>query len=114
MYCKNDTFNIKLFVDYNNELFNKNMKLCKYFGYPDEAAKLGTFEFDEPITRFKANRRKQYWYETKSGKVTVKAAGCEKEQFENIDANIVFSEDWVPPVGKRRIVTWTKGKYWDK
>ena len=114
VYCKNDTFNIKLFVDYNNELFNKNMKLCKYFGYPDEAAKLGTFEFDEPINRFKANKRKQYWYETKSGKVTVKAAGCEKEQFENIDANIVFSEDWVPPVGKRHIVTWTKGKYWDK
>lgn len=112
VYCKNDTFNIKLFIDYNNNLYKQNQKLCSYFGYPDEVAELGTFEFDEPIKRFKSYKRKQYWYETKSGEVTVKAAGCDKAQFENIDANTVFSEDWVPDFkdGKHTTI-WSKGKY---
>lgn len=111
VYCKKDSFNIHLFDEYNSKLIDKNLKLCKYFGYPNEAAKLGTFEFDEPILRFKANKRKQYWYETKSGEVIVKAAGCDKKQFENIDTNTVFSEGWEPPAGKRHIVTWAEGMY---
>jgi hypothetical protein len=112
VYCKNDTFNIKLFIDYNNDLYNKNKKLCAYFGYPDEVAELGTFEFDEPIVRFKSYKRKQYWYETKSGEVIIKAAGCDKAQFENIDANTVFSEDWVPDFKEGKHTTiWSKGKY---
>lgn len=114
IYCKNDSFNIKLFDDYNSKLIDKNIELCKYFDYPFEAAKLGTFEFDEPISRFKANKRKQYWYETVSGEVIIKAAGCEKEQFENIDADTIFSEDWIPPRGDVHIITWSEGKYFDK
>lgn len=112
VYCKNDTFNIQLFIDYNNNLYKQNKKLCTYFGYPDEAAELGTFEFDDPIVRFKSYKRKQYWYETKSGKVTVKAAGCNKEQFEDISADTVFKEGWVPDFRDGRHTTiWSKGKY---
>ena len=114
IYCKNDSFNTKLFDEYNSKLINNNIELCKYFGYPAEAAKLGTFESDEQISRFKANKRKQYWYETVSGEVIIKAAGCEKEQFENIDADTIFSEDWIPPRGDRHIITWSEGKYFDK
>lgn len=112
VYCKNDTFNHKLFTEYNNNIINENMKLCKYFGYPDEVANLGTFESDETIIRFKANKRKQYWYETKSGKVIVKAAGCNKKQFDNINADTVFSEGWAPQFKDGRHITiWSKGKY---
>lgn len=112
VYCKKDSFNIKLFSDYNHNLVNKNLKMCEYFGYPSEAAKLGTFEYDESISRFKANKRKQYWYETISGKVIVKAAGCDKQQFENISADTVFSEDWAPDFKDSKHTTiWSKGKY---
>ena len=113
VYCKKDSFNIKLFSDYNHNLLNKNLKMCEYFGYPSEVAKLGTFEYDESIIRFKANKRKQYWYETLSGKVIVKAAGCDKKQFKDISADTVFSEGWAPQFKDgRHITTWAKDKYW--
>lgn len=113
VYCKNDTFNTKLFNEYNNDVLARNIELCEVFGYPTEAAKLGTFDAPELITRLIANKRKQYWYETTTGSVVVKAAGCDKKQFDNIDPETIFTGNWIPPVGERHYVTWTEGKYFD-
>ena len=114
IYCSNDSYNIKLFDDYNKIVYNQNLELCKQFEYSVEVAKLGTFDEPERIDKFIANKRKQYWYLTADGEIIVKAAGCDKSQFTDLDPDTIFSGSWIPPVGDRHYITYTKGKYFDR
>lgn len=114
IYCSHDSYNFKLFDDYNKRVYTQNLELCNKFGYSPEVAKLGTFDEPEIIDKFIANKRKQYWYMTTDGKITVKAAGCDKSQFTDLNPDTVFSGAWIPPIGERHYITYTKGKYFDR
>ena len=56
---------------------------------------MGSFIIEDEIVRFRAIGNKQYAYKTKSGKVVVKAAGCEKQ--DHYDDSVFELE--VMPIG---------------
>lgn len=103
VYCFDDSANRRLREEFNQKIMSQNYALCEKFGYDkignvDLICQLGTFKVDSECKRFRAWGYKTYAYETKSGKVKVKAAGCNKKDAET-DAKVVFSEDFKPRKG---------------
>ena len=114
VYCSDDTANRILVEQFNNKILAENYKLCEQLGYMDYdldiLCKLGTFETDCECVRFRAWGYKTYAYETKSGKVVVKAAGCSKRDAET-NADVVFSPDFKPSKGTVTHIDYDKDYY---
>ena len=114
VYCSDDTANRILLRQFNQKVMSENYRLCEKLGYTDYdldiLCKLGTFELDCVCTRFRAWGYKTYAYETKSGKVVVKASGCSKKDAET-NADIVFSPEFKPKKGTVTHIDYDKDYY---
>ena len=96
IFCKDLPSNRKKIENYNKKARAHIKKLCDDYGYDYNVIKdLGSFIIEDEIVRFRAIGNKQYAYKTKSGKVVVKAAGCEKQ--DHYDDSVFELE--VMPIG---------------
>ena len=99
IYCAYNKHNLELLEETNNKIRVMTKEFCERFGYDYEKLKdLGTFKIEHIITKFKANKPKQYMFVDDQGKMYVKAAGCNKNSIPMNDK--LFDEDKIQ-VGKR-------------
>ena len=115
IYCDDDSNNRKLVEQFNNKIMSENYALCEQLGYTDydmdKLCKLGTFDLDVEIERFRVWGNKTYAYKTKSGKYVVKAAGCNKTELPADDS--IFDESYKPSVGTRKYTGYDENGYYE-
>lgn len=102
IYCNDDSRNLEVIEEYNQQTREDNARLIKELGYDqmlgDDARyllELGTFSLEARIKQFRAWGVKMYAYETEEGEVIQKASGCDKERLPK-DAETVFSPNYKP------------------
>lgn len=87
IYCLDTPNNRQLINEINASIMEETKAFCDKFGYDfDNLKKLGTFQIEAEIIKFRAFRHNQYTYITKDGKQVLKAGGKNKE-------NIMISEN---------------------
>ena len=125
IYCADDSYNRKLFDEYNNNLVSHNYEIATMFNYEqygdiDTICHLGLFDVDAEIARFRAWGYKTYAYETQPtkdengeivpGELVVKASGV-SQKYCSTDADIVFSKDYKPKPGAMTRISYGKDWY---
>lgn len=116
IYCDDDSANRQIVEQFNNKIMTENYKLCEQLGYTDydmdKLCKLGTFDLDSEIERFRVWGNKTYAYKTKSGKYVIKAAGCNKAELP-ADDSIFDNENYKPSVGTRKYTGYDEQGYYE-
>lgn len=127
IYCDDDSANRKLVEQFNNKIMAENYALCEQLGYMDydmdKICKLGTFDLDAEIERFRVWGNKTYAYKTrpvldKNGEVIedseyiIKAAGCNKAELP-ADDSIFNDENYKPSVGTRKYTGYDEHGYYE-
>lgn len=112
IYCDDTIDNDDNINSFNKKIYNQNLKLCDKFGYNNEIAILGTFEFEHDIKYFRVWGNKTYGFITTDDKVIIKAAGCNKEEL-NIDPETLMQKDFKPKVGTRLFKTYDENSYYE-
>ena len=94
----------------------ENYRLCEKLGYMEydleKICKLGTFDFDAEIERFRVWGNKTYAYKTVGGKYVIKAAGCNKAELP-ADDSIFDDDDYKPSVGTRIYTSYDENGYYE-
>lgn len=103
IYCFDNDYNRQLINDYNIQTLNHIKEFCKKFKYKFEDLKtLGQFDLEYEITKFRSFAQKEYCFITSHNEYVVKAAGCEKREWNKKDAEKLFKDStYQIPVGKR-------------
>lgn len=115
IYCDKDSANIEIINAFNTQVMNNNFKLCEQLGYVDhidDICKLGTFDFESDIERFRVWGNKTYAYKTVDGDYIVKAAGCNKEELP-ADDSIFDDPEYKPKVGTRTYSEYDETGYYE-
>lgn len=116
IYCDDDSANRKLVEQFNAKIMTENYRLCEQLGYMDydleKICKLGTFDFDAEIERFRVWGNKTYAYKTVDGKYVIKAAGCNKAELP-ADDSIFDDENYKPSVGTRVYTSYDEHGYYE-
>jgi hypothetical protein len=101
IFCYDTPENRKKIAEYNKQAQLTVKAFCDRNGYDYEVLKkLGSFEIENEIVRFKAIAIGHYAYKTKDGRVVVKASGCNKD---TIPANDSVFDLPSLPVGVRQL-----------
>lgn len=125
IYCDDDSANMKIINKFNNSIFENNKSLCEQLGYTenvDQICKLGTFDIESKIEKFRVWGNKTYAYKTlpelnekgeviKNSKYVIKAAGCNKAELPLDDA--IFENDYKPQVGSRKYASYDENGYYE-
>lgn len=99
IFCFDTPKNRAIIAQYNKDISDRLKAICDTLGYDfNKMSKLGTFEEECRIVRFKALKQKQYMFTDDKGQITVKASGCNRKNVENNDD--VYSLDRIP-VGEK-------------
>ena len=127
IYCDDDSANRKLVEQFNSKIMAENYALCEQLGYMDydmdKICRLGTFDLDAEIERFRVWGNKTYAYKTVSvldenGEVVedseyiIKAAGCNKAELP-ADDSIFDDENYKPSVGTRKYTGYDEHGYYE-
>ena len=127
IYCDDDSANRKLVEQFNAKIMTENYQLCEQLGYMEydleKICKLGTFDLDAEIERFRVWGNKTYAYKTvpvldENGKIVkaseyiVKAAGCNKTEL-SADDSIFDDDDYKPSVGTRKYTSYDEHGYYE-
>lgn len=116
IYCDDDSANRKIVEQFNQKIMAENYALCEQLGYMDydldKLCKLGTFDLDAEIERFRVWGNKTYAYKTTSGKYVIKAAGCNKSELP-ADESIFDDESYKPSVGTRKYSGYDEHGYYE-
>lgn len=116
IYCDDDSANRKLVEQFNAKIMSENYALCEQLGYMDydldKLCKLGTFDLDAEIERFRVWGNKTYAYKTTSGKYVIKASGCNKSELP-ADDSIFDDESYKPSVGTRKYSGYDENGYYE-
>ena len=113
IFCKDLPANRKKIENHNKKARAHIKKLCDDYGYDYDVIKnLGSFIIEDEIVRFRAIGNKQYAYKTKSGKVVVKAAGCEKQDhYDDSVFELVVMPIGIKELDYQRVDTATGSSY---
>lgn len=114
VYCDDDSSNMKIINEFNNSIFENNKTLCEKLGYTeniDRLCKLGTFDIESKITKFRVWGNKTYAYKTIEGKYVIKAAGCNKAELPLDD--VIFEDNYKPQVGSRKYTSYDEHGYYE-
>lgn len=116
IYCDDDSANRKIIEQFNNKIMSENYALCEQLGYMEydleKICKLGTFDLDAEIERFRVWGNKTYAYKTVDGKYVIKAAGCNKAELP-ADDSIFDDENYKPSVGTRKYTGYDENGYYE-
>lgn len=116
IYCDDDSANRKIVDQFNSKIMAENYALCEELGYTDydmdKICKLGTFDLDAEIERFRVWGNKTYAYKTTNGKYVIKAAGCNKAELP-ADDSIFDDENYKPSVGTRKYTGYDEHGYYE-
>lgn len=99
IFCFDTPKNRAIIEEYNKDISDRLKAICEKLGYDfDKMSKLGTFEEECKISKFRAIKQKQYMFTDETGSITVKASGCNRK---NIEANDdIYLVDRIP-VGEK-------------
>lgn len=114
IYCDDDSANMKIINKFNNNIFESNKTLCEQLGYTtniDQLCKLGTFDVESKIAKFRVWGNKTYAYKTVEGKYVIKAAGCNKAELPLNDS--IFEDGYKPQVGSRKYTSYDEHGYYE-
>lgn len=115
IYCDDDSANRRIIDQFNNNIMSSNYALCEQLGYMDydldKICKLGTFDLESTIEKFRVWGNKTYAYKTIEGKYIIKAAGCNKAELPLDDS--IFENDYKPQVGSRKYTTYDENGYYE-
>lgn len=116
VYCDDDSANRKIVEQFNAKIMSENYALCEQLGYMDydmdKLCKLGTFDLDAEIERFRVWGNKTYAYRTVDDKYVIKAAGCNKAELP-ADDSIFDNENYKPSVGTRKYTGYDENGYYE-
>lgn len=115
IYCDDDSANRRIIDQFNNNIMSSNYALCEQLGYTnydlDKICKLGTFDLESKIEKFRVWGNKTYAYKTIEGKYVVKAAGCNTEELPADDS--IFEDNYKPQVGSRTYTAYDENGYYE-
>lgn len=127
IYCDDDSANRRIIEQFNSKIMAENYTLCEQLGYMDydmdKICKLGTFDLDSEIERFRVWGNKTYAYKTvpvldengeviEDSKYIIKAAGCNKAELPENDS-IFDDENYKPSVGTRKYSGYDEHGYYE-
>ena len=100
IFCFDTPDNRKKIEAFNKKTRETVKNICDLYGYDFEDYKdLGCFMIEEKITKFKAWKQKQYVFTNTDGKITKKAAGCNRNVV--VDESIYDKNE--VPIGEKVI-----------
>lgn len=128
IYCDDDSANRRIIEQFNNKIMSANYALCEQLGYMDydldKVCKLGTFDVESKIEKFRVWGNKTYAYKTvpeptlnelgetvMKSKYVIKAAGCNTEELPADDS--IFEDDYKPKVGSRTYTAYDENGYYE-
>lgn len=129
IYCDDDSANRQIIEQFNNKVMSDNYALCEKLGYMDynmdQLCKLGTFDTEHIIEKFRVWGNKTYAYKTvpeptvnelgetvMKSKYIIKAAGCNKDELP-ADDSIFTDDDYKPQVGSRTYTAYDENGYYE-
>lgn len=128
IYCDDDSTNRRIVEQFNNNIMSSNYALCEQLGYTkydlDKVCKLGTFDLESIIEKFRVWGNKTYAYKTipeptvneqgeveLKSKYVIKAAGCNTEELPADDS--IFEDNYKPQVGSRTYTAYDENGYYE-